>query len=168
MKDRADSNGVTGPGNASQAGRVSPLALAILAALIVGLAAWATSWHRVPTAKLTVAAPPSPADTAVDDAAIDRALAIARPDSAAFKSRWLDEVRNVDYTDLDPARREIFLRFANAERCTCGCGYTLAGCLASDMTCEVSGGRVRALLDSVRAGRIRSARSVRARPSSGG
>src|SRR5216684_6667888 len=122
----------------SEAGRVSPLALVILAALLVGLAVWATSWHRVPAAKLSAAAPhASPADTAVNDAAIDRALAMARTDSVAYKSRWHDEVRNVEYGDLSPAKREIFLAFANAERCTCGCGYTVAGCLASDMTCEV-------------------------------
>src|SRR5258705_4426037 len=43
-------------------------------------------------------------------------------DSAALKSRWMDEVKGVDVSGLTPARREIFVRFANAERCTCGCG----------------------------------------------
>jgi hypothetical protein len=85
-------------------------------------------------------------------------------DSAAYKSRWLDEVRGADLTGLDEPRKELFLRFANAERCTCGCGYTLAGCKASDMTCEVSGGLIEALLDSIRTGKIRSAAGVRARP----
>ena len=156
---------------AGNAGRVSPLALAILAALLVGLAAWATSWHRTPGWPFMPrgeARGPAPADTAVDDAAIGRALAMTTPDSAAIKSRWQDDARGIDYADLDPGRREIFLRFANAERCTCGCGYTIAGCLASDMTCEVSGAMARALLDSVRAGRIRSAKNLRARPASGG
>jgi hypothetical protein len=89
-------------------------------------------------------------------------------DSVAFKRRWLDEVRGIDVAGLDPAKLELFLRFANAEHCTCGCGYTLAGCRASDMTCEVSGARLGALLDSVRAGRITRARGIRSRPHGGG
>ncbi|HEY3215273.1 MAG TPA: hypothetical protein VGK93_02145 [Candidatus Eisenbacteria bacterium] len=56
------------------------------------------------------------------------------------------------------------MQFANAERCTCGCGYTLAGCRAYDPTCEVSLPRIEGLLDSVRDGHIREARGVRSRP----
>src|SRR5204862_1231892 len=52
--------------------------------------------------------------------------------------RWTDDARGVDLSVLTPAKREIFLRFANAERCTCGCGYTLAACRAYDLTCPVS------------------------------
>ena len=158
-------------GSKTAAGRASPLALAVLAALLVGLALWATSWHRPPRGSALEAsrlAPAAPADTAVNDDAIVHALAMTGLDSIAFKSRWHDEVRGLDLAALDPGRREIFLRFANAERCTCGCGYTLAGCRASDMSCEVSGPHLEALLDSVRAGRIRSARGVRSRPGSGG
>ena len=88
-------------------------------------------------------------------------------DSSAFKSRWLDPVRGMDLTSLSATQREIFLRFANSEYCTCGCGYTLAGCRESDMSCEISGPRLDALMDSVRTGKIRSARGVRARPSGG-
>ncbi|MBI1796254.1 MAG: hypothetical protein HY076_00845 [Candidatus Eisenbacteria bacterium] len=84
-------------------------------------------------------------------------------DSTMFKQRWIDDVRGVDVTALDSRQRELFLRFANARECTCGCGYTLAGCKASDMTCEVSGAALAALRDSVRAGRITSARGIRAR-----
>ena len=62
------------------------------------------------------------------------------------------------------SRRGIFVRFANAERCTCGCGYTLAACRAFDSSCDVSAPRVQSLLDSVRAGRIRSAAGIRKRP----
>ncbi|HTO90848.1 MAG TPA: hypothetical protein VMJ70_06910 [Candidatus Sulfotelmatobacter sp.] len=91
----------------------------------------------------------------------------ASVDSSAIKARWHDEVNGMDLSPLTPAQREIFLRFANSERCTCGCGYTLAGCKASDMSCEISGPRLDALMDSVRTGKIRSARGVRARPSSG-
>jgi hypothetical protein len=62
----------------------------------------------------------------------------------------------------------LFVRLVNGEQCTCGCGYTLAGCRASDMTCEISSVRVEALYDSVRAGHITSGRGTRERPREGG
>ena len=71
---------------------------------------------------------------------------VANPDS----NRWVDEVKGVDVTGLDGGRREVFMRFANAERCTCGCGYTLAACRTHDPTCEVSLPLAVALLDSIR------------------
>jgi hypothetical protein len=85
-------------------------------------------------------------------------------DSTAFKHRWLDEVRTFDLTALPARQRTLFLRFANARECTCGCGYSLAGCRASDMTCEVSGAALAALLDSIRTGAITRARGIRERP----
>ena len=132
--------------------------LALLAGLGIAVAQW-----RAGVAKPV----PGPARVAGEphgEQAIDQALALAQLDSTAIKSRWIDEVSGMDLSGLSPARREVFLRFANAERCTCGCGYTLAGCRASDMSCEVSGPRLTALLDSVRSGRIRNARGIRERP----
>ena len=85
-------------------------------------------------------------------------------DSTAIKHRWLDHVRGVDIASLDPDQRVLFVRFANARECTCGCGYTLAGCKASDMTCEVSGAALEALRDSIDAGKIVVARGIRERP----
>jgi hypothetical protein len=89
-------------------------------------------------------------------------------DSTAYKQRWLDNVRGVDLDGLDAAQRERFIRFANARQCTCGCGFTLATCRESDMTCDVSTTRLAALLDSIRAGHITSTRGIRARPHGGG
>jgi len=80
------------------------------------------------------------------------------------KSKWVREVPGLDVSDLSPERHEIFLAAANTQRCTCGCGYTLAGCRVYDSTCEKSGPRVAALLDSVRAGQIRSAAGLRKAP----
>lgn len=144
----------------AQAGRVHWLALVAIAVLIAGIGiAWQQS--HVPRV-------PEPPATAVEEPGgpvVDQALRQAAPfDSAAYKQRWIDEVRGADLLGLDPKRREMFLRFANAQQCTCGCGYTLAGCRASDMTCDISGPRIDALLDSVRAGRIHDARGIRARP----
>ena len=62
-----------------------------------------------------------------------------------------------DVSHLSEAQRTVFVKLANAQRCTCGCGYTLAGCRTYDPTCEVSLPRVEALLDSVRRGLVREA-----------
>jgi hypothetical protein len=87
-------------------------------------------------------------------------------DSTEIKQRWQDEIADLDLSGLTTRQREIFLRRANSERCTCGCGFTLAACRAYDAECETSGPRVAALLDSVRAGRITSAAGLRRRPGS--
>ncbi|OGF14396.1 MAG: hypothetical protein A2W00_12920 [Candidatus Eisenbacteria bacterium RBG_16_71_46] len=99
---------------------------------------------------------------------VEEALRLAGIDSLAARGRWVDEVPGVDLAALPPARREVFLRFANARRCTCDCGYTLAGCRNFDASCETSAPSVAALYDSVRAGFIRIADGVRERPARGG
>jgi hypothetical protein len=137
-------------------------AAAIVAAVAIG-AAIALRGSR-PPATPTVA----PSDTAANDAAIEHALAVARTDSASIKARWIEDISGMDVSGLSPVRREIFLRAANSQRCTCGCGYTLAGCRQSDMSCDISGPRLTALLDSVRAGKLRDASGLRARPHAGG
>ena len=116
----------------------------------------------------TAAAPgavPAPRAPTRGDVAAPRAGA---SDSAAEKSRWVHFVKGFDVSDLSRERRELFVRFANAERCTCGCGYTLAGCRAYDPTCPISEPRVQKLLDSVRAGLYASPPNVRRRPAPGG
>jgi hypothetical protein len=151
--------------SAPQPGRLPWIGLAAIAALAlgIGVAYWQS---RAPGPGVPVAPGDAPEE------AIRQALRQAGPgpgapeavDSTALKQHWIEEVRGVDLSGLDTTRRELFLRFANAGRCTCGCGYTLAGCRASDMTCEESGRRLEALLDSIRAGFITSARGIRTRP----
>jgi hypothetical protein len=145
-----------------EAGRVHWVALVAIAVLLAGIAiAWRQS--QVPRTPEPVSG--TAGDAEPPAAVVEQALRHTTPiDSTAYKQRWIEEVRGADLTGLDPARRERFLRFANAEQCTCGCGYTLAGCRASDMTCDVSGPKIAALLDSVRSGSIASARGLRARP----
>jgi hypothetical protein len=139
-------------------GRVPWIAALVLLAVAAGV--WVAAFHgrtaRAPT-------PPAPgaADTSGD--VVGRALEQAA-DSAAIRARWVGEINGLDLAGLGGAQREVFIRFANAERCTCGCGYTLAGCRAYDPTCEVSGPIVEALLDSVRRGLVRDARGIRPRP----
>jgi hypothetical protein len=43
----------------------------------------------------------------------------------------------VDFSDMTPAQKNAALREANTDRCTCGCGMTLAQCVATDSTCPV-------------------------------
>ena len=141
-------------------GRIRWIAPLAIVALAVGLgAAW----------RFSRPVPPPPASAPDErlippDDAIHRGLRPAAVDSAEIKTRWVDAVPNFDLSGLDPERREVFIRFANAERCTCGCGYTLAACRVYDSSCEVSTPRVQALLDSVREGRITRAAGIRKRP----
>jgi hypothetical protein len=80
------------------------------------------------------------------------------------KSKWVAVVPQLDVSGLSQKQLDLFLSAANTQRCTCGCGYTLAGCRVYDSSCEKSGPRVAALLDSVRAGQIRSAAGLRTAP----
>ncbi len=147
-------------------GRIRWFAILAATGLIAGLtAAW---WFARPPRP--VPQPPPHATSVPDtgltmpDDAIHRRFRHPAVDSTAIKTRWVEDVPGFDLAALDSKRREIFVRFANAERCTCGCGYTLAACRAFDSTCDVSGPRVQSLYDSVRAGRITSAAGIRERP----
>ena len=104
----------------------------------------------------------APADTS--EAVLDQALGQIPTDSTELKNRWLDEVKGVDVARLSAPQLALFVRFANAERCTCGCGFTLATCRAFDATCPVSLPRTERLRDSIASGLITSAAGLRARP----
>jgi hypothetical protein len=47
------------------------------------------------------------------------------------------EIKVVDFSGLEPKQKRAALEAANAARCTCGCGMTLAQCVATDSTCPV-------------------------------
>ena len=145
----------------------------VLVALVLYLAVqFAMQWRRphpsapAPAAGLT-AGETAGTDTAATDRLIARALRQvpdAPPDSTEIKTGWRDEVRGIDLAVFTPKQREIFVRMANAQACTCGCGFTLAACRENDLTCPVSLPRVEALRDSVLAGYVKSAAGLRARP----
>ncbi len=109
-------------------------------------------------------APPEDPLAGVDDP-ITRSLRMTDVDSTAIKQRWVEEIPNLDVSMLDPTQLETFVRFANAEQCTCGCGFTLAACRAYDATCDASGPRVEALRDSVAKGLVKLRKGLRERPS---
>jgi len=140
------------------------LPLAVVALVVYALVTVALQWRkpapRPAPAPVNVAA----LDTATSDRVVNEALGQIPVDSAAIKNGWRDEVGGVDLATFTPQQREIMVRAANSERCTCGCGFTLAACRAYDLTCPVSLPRVEALADSVKRGLIASARGLRTKP----
>jgi hypothetical protein len=48
-----------------------------------------------------------------------------------------DAIKVVDFSALNPAEKRSALQAANNARCTCGCGLTLAQCVATDSTCPI-------------------------------
>lgn len=48
-----------------------------------------------------------------------------------------DDIAVVDFSDLPSSSRRGALQAANRARCNCGCGMTLAQCVATDSTCPV-------------------------------
>jgi len=97
------------------------------------------------------------------DDVVARALRLASIDPK-HKDQWVDDIPDLDLAALTPAARATFLKIANGRHCTCGCGFTLAGCRRYDDECETSGPRARALYDSVRAGTIARADGYPERP----
>jgi hypothetical protein len=52
------------------------------------------------------------------------------------------DIKVVDFSSLDATQRRSALEAANRARCTCGCGMTLAQCVATDSTCPVREGNI--------------------------
>jgi hypothetical protein len=48
-----------------------------------------------------------------------------------------DDIAVVDFSDLTAEQKQTALEAANTARCNCGCGMTLAQCVATDSTCPV-------------------------------
>jgi hypothetical protein len=48
-----------------------------------------------------------------------------------------DAIKVVDFSELNPAQKRSALQAANGARCSCGCGLTLAECVATDSTCPI-------------------------------
>ena len=47
------------------------------------------------------------------------------------------EIKVVDFSGLDATQKRHALEAANAARCTCGCGMTLAQCVVTDIACPI-------------------------------
>jgi hypothetical protein len=48
-----------------------------------------------------------------------------------------DAIRSVNFSELKAGEKRSALTKANQARCNCGCGMTLAQCVATDSTCPV-------------------------------
>jgi hypothetical protein len=146
----------------------------VLATLVLLAAGLYAAWRAArPPGLPPASAPDARAERVPDDTtdgAVDLALGQIPPavDSTEIKTGWRDDVAGIDLGALTPAQRELMLRYANSEGCTCGCGFTLAACRTYDLTCPVSLPRVEALRDSITSGRITSADGLRTRPTRSG
>jgi hypothetical protein len=56
----------------------------------------------------------------------------------------------VSFSGLDPSEKLVALKAANAARCTCGCGMTLAQCVATDSTCPVRSAHIETIREMVK------------------
>ena len=146
----------------------SPLRVLVLLGVlgVIAAAAWVLRGSfsmpvREHASEADAVAPSPGADTGED--VVARALRLAGIDTTR-KKQWVEDIPDLELASLAPAARETFLRIANGRRCTCGCGFTLAGCRRFDSECDKSGPRARALFDSVRAGLLTSADGFPVRP----
>ena len=65
--------------------------------------------------------------------------AVSQMDGVPYGER---ELGVVSFADLSSSGKRNALKAANLARCTCGCGMTLAQCVATDSTCPVREGNI--------------------------
>lgn len=59
-----------------------------------------------------------------------------RANSAEWKTRFQEEFPGLEAAAaLSPESRRVVVQWANAEKCSCRCGFTVASCLKLDSTC---------------------------------
>ena len=61
-----------------------------------------------------------------------------------------EDIAVVNFSDLTPSEKRTALQAANRARCTCGCGMTLAQCVATDSTCPVRAPNIERIKTMVR------------------
>ena len=59
---------------------------------------------------------------------------ISQMSTVAYGER---EIKVVDFSGLTAKQKQSALEAANAARCNCGCGMTVAQCVATDSTCPI-------------------------------
>ena len=65
------------------------------------------------------------------------------------------DIRVVDFSTLDERQRKSALQSANQARCVCGCGMSLAQCVATDSTCPLRDGNIERIGAMVKAANSR-------------
>jgi len=137
--------------------RVLGLLLLIVLAVAVGFAVRAALYPAPKRAPLVIE------EGAGEESPTARLERLAAVDSSQ-KTTWVDEIPEFDVSMLTPPQRRLLIRYANAQSCTCGCGFTLAACRRYDSQCDVSLPRVERLRDSVAAGLLTRAEGLREPP----
>jgi hypothetical protein len=61
-----------------------------------------------------------------------------------------DDIVAVSFSGLSDGQKTDALEAANAARCTCGCGMTLAQCVSTDMTCPIRDSNIEKIKTMVR------------------
>jgi hypothetical protein len=64
---------------------------------------------------------------------------VSQMSSVAYSDK---DLAVVDFSDLNSKEKRTALEAANSARCTCGCGMTLAQCVATDSTCPLRDGNI--------------------------
>ena len=64
---------------------------------------------------------------------------VSQMSSVAYSDK---DLAVVDFSDLNSKEKRTALKAANSARCTCGCGMTLAQCVATDSTCPLRDGNI--------------------------
>ncbi len=72
---------------------------------------------------------------------------ISQSSGVAYTDR---EIIAVNFSQLAPAEKRAALEAANGARCNCGCGMTLAQCVATDMSCPVREDNIQRIRTMVR------------------
>lgn len=67
-----------------------------------------------------------------------------------------EDIKVVNFADMDRDQKRTALEAANAQRCPCGCGMTLAQCVSTDMTCPIREGNIEKIKTIVRDARAAS------------
>lgn len=74
--------------------------------------------------------------------------AVSQGSGVAYGER---EIGVVNFSDLTPDEKQEALEAANSARCVCGCGMTLAQCVATDSTCPIREDNIQKIRGMVRA-----------------
>ena len=74
-------------------------------------------------------------------------FAIAQSGGVAFDE---NDIGVVSFSGLTSGEKKTALQAANRARCTCGCGMSLAQCVATDMTCPVRDRNIESVRTMVR------------------
>ncbi|HET6373484.1 MAG TPA: thioredoxin domain-containing protein [Candidatus Polarisedimenticolia bacterium] len=106
----------------------------------------------IPLALAAPAAPAAPKAEETKPAGTDAKKADAAPAAPAGKF-YREGLQGVDFTGLDEATKERALKILNGNRCSCGCGMTVAECRVTDPTCPKSPGIAAAAMAAIKAGK---------------